>query len=690
MMIPALKRWLTRYRLVMLALAVLLVVGVLAALVLGRFFPWSRGRSMQGHTNPVFSEASGESAESRAAGIEAGSRLNIRLSPGQPEPQAAAPVPLATGEPLPEAEIERILQRLPQLEMEAEDQVELKLPEEALPPPRTGATITEPFPPPPETAPPLVIEAGPLEVLRYAPEGEIPLAPFINITFNQPMVPLATVEALSARQAPVQLEPALPGTWRWLGTKTLTFQYDSELIDRLPMATEYHVTIPAGTQSAIGGVLAEAVEFAFRTPAPKVISTYPDDQPQPLEPVFFVAFDQRIDPAAVLETIQVTAGSAPVELELATEAEAQVDEQVKRLIKNTPEGRWLAFRAQKPLPADTRISVSVGPGTPSAEGPLVTTAGQHYSFSTYAPLRIQEHGCSWSRDRCPPLTPFYIRFNNRLDVDFYAENMLRIEPELPGASVDIFGNRLNIRGATQGQTTYRVTVDKDIRDVFGQTLGEDAALTFRVGPAEPLLLGPEKIFVTLDPASSKPVFSVYTINYSKLDVKIYAVQPSDWPAFKRYLQEFQRTDNPGQPPGRLVRDETLNLEAPADTLTETGLDLSPVMDGDYGHFIVIVEPPRGLLPSARDRYWQTVQAWVQRNGCLGQRINRWRPSGWGYHPGWPGGVADRHDRRGDRQVCPSGGRRRLPGSAPGRRYGPVAPFYVLLGRGCLASPDGQR
>ena len=35
--------------------------------------------------------------------------------------------------------------------------------------------------------------AGPLEVLRYAPQGAIPLAPFLNVTFNQPMVPLATL-----------------------------------------------------------------------------------------------------------------------------------------------------------------------------------------------------------------------------------------------------------------------------------------------------------------------------------------------------------------------------------------------------------------------------------------------------------------------------------------------------------------
>ena len=98
------------------------------------------------------------------------------------------------------------------------------------------------------------VEAGPLQVLRYSPEGEIPIAPFVNVTFNQPMVPLATLDDLSDKDVPVIVEPALPGTWRWLGTKTLNFQYESDLIDRMPMATAYQVTIPAGTSSVTGGV----------------------------------------------------------------------------------------------------------------------------------------------------------------------------------------------------------------------------------------------------------------------------------------------------------------------------------------------------------------------------------------------------------------------------------------------------
>jgi uncharacterized protein YfaS (alpha-2-macroglobulin family) len=550
--------------------------------------------------------------------IEQGERYNIDigLSEGQSQPQAAEALPLATGEPLSPEEIEQILSRLPALTPVPGEQVEFNLPLDVLPPPRPGETIEETFPPL-ETGPtPEVVEAGPLKVLRYAPEGEIPIAPFLSVTFNQPMVPLRTLGDLAQADVPVQIEPSLEGTWRWLGTKTLTFQYDSKLIDRLPKATEYRVTVPAGTKSVTGGELAETVTWTFATPPPVVVRTYPYSEiPQPLEPVFFVAFDQRIDPGAVLETIQVMAGGQPVEVVLAKGADIEKDEGVAQLVKNATEGRWLAFRATEPFQPETSISVTIGPGTPSREGPLVTKQAQSYFFSTYAPLRIEEHGCSWYDDRCPPLTPFFIRFNNQLDMDAFSEDMLQVEPEIPGASANVYGNTIEISGGqTKGRTTYTVTVSGKIQDIFGQMLGEDARLTFKVGKAEQVLVGPEGNFLTLDPAASKAVFSVYAINYTKLNLKIYSVQPSDWPEFKQVLRGWRQTDEKPRFPGKLVADKALGLDIPNDTLSQVDIDLSKYMDGSFGHFIVFIEPPAKLLETENDkwiRYSQTIMTWVQ-------------------------------------------------------------------------------
>ncbi|MDX9828843.1 MAG: alpha-2-macroglobulin family protein [Anaerolineae bacterium] len=608
--------WIGRHRVFVLVAGVLLAVGALAGVVA----LLSRGDATGGAggvTIPALADAGSTggglvavsaASPGREAGQGGAEVLPIRLSEGSAEVQEPTPVPVASGESLTEDEIEGILARLPALAAGAEDQVDFRLPAQSLPPPRTGETVDEPFPPPPAVVTPEAVEAGPLEVLRYAPEGEIPLAPFVNVTFNQPMVPLATLDALADEDVPVQLEPALDGTWKWLGTRTLSFEYDSAAIDRLPMATEYVVMVPAGTRSATGGTLAEAVRWTFRTPPASMIASYPSGESQPLEPLFLVAFDQRVTPGAVLETIQVTADGQEVAVRLADAEAVSADKAAKRIAEDAGEGRWLAFVAREPLPADAAIQVTVGPGTPSAEGPLVSEEAQSYDFRTYAPLRIVDHGCWW-RNECPPLTPFSIEFNNPLDVDAYEESMIRIEPALPGATVDVARHTITIRGSTAGRTTYRVTVSGSIQDTFGQTLGEDARLTFEVGPAEPALYGPDEGLVTLDPALQKPVLQIYAVNHDRLRVRAYQVQPADWPGFKGYLQAYYRENSPAEPPGRRVMDEVVATKAAADTLTEVNLDLGPALEGGLGQLIVVVEPEK--RPRPEDRYRNVVHAWVQ-------------------------------------------------------------------------------
>ena len=94
----------------------------------------------------------------------------------------------------------RVLARLPALAVEPQDQVDFKLATEPIPPPLTGETISEAFPPKQSAIQPGQEETGPLQVLRFAPEGEIPVAPFVSVTFNQPMVPLGTLEDLAAER----------------------------------------------------------------------------------------------------------------------------------------------------------------------------------------------------------------------------------------------------------------------------------------------------------------------------------------------------------------------------------------------------------------------------------------------------------------------------------------------------------
>jgi alpha-2-macroglobulin len=525
--------------------------------------------------------------------------LTLRLGEAQEgAPPATAPSPATTGEPLSAADTARVLARLPELPAEPGDEKDFALREKSLPPPRTGATVKDAFPPPPtDAAPPADTPTGPLTVVRRMPEGEIPQAPQLSVTFSQPMVAVTAHDHLAASAVPVRLEPQPPGQWRWVGTKTLLF----EPAVRFPMATAFRVEIPAGTRSATGSTLAAAVGWTFGTPAPVLTGRFPLDQPTRRQPVIFASFDQRIDPAAVLRTVKVTGASA---LRLATAQEIAGDDEVRRLSGQATEGRWLAFVPAAPLPADTAITVTVGPGTPSAEGPRTTAKAQSWGFRTFGALQVVEHRCGWN-GQCPPGTPWQIQLSNPLDVAAFRKDMVRVAPEVPGLKVDVSGQWLNVRGATKGRTTYTLTLDAALPDAFGQTLGAPKALTFTVGSAEPYLYGRTGL-VVLDPAAG-PRLSVYSTNQPSLKVRAYAVAPSDWTAFTAFMQGAWREPSP-TPPGRLVLSDTVKVQGVADEVTETRIDLAKALPQGLGHAVVIVEPTQ--RPANQRRAMQVV-AWVQ-------------------------------------------------------------------------------
>ena len=132
--------------------------------------------------------------------------LVFTLSEGKELTQTAQPLPIAETQPLAPDLLQQLLGRLPALEVQGGDVQDFRLPAETLKPPRPGVTVEQSFPPTSTveaTAP--EVQSDVLKVLRYAPSGEIKIAPFLQVTFNQPMVPLATLDQLKEIERLVML-----------------------------------------------------------------------------------------------------------------------------------------------------------------------------------------------------------------------------------------------------------------------------------------------------------------------------------------------------------------------------------------------------------------------------------------------------------------------------------------------------
>ncbi|MGE0401458.1 MAG: hypothetical protein AB7T06_32450, partial [Kofleriaceae bacterium] len=150
--------------------------------------------------------------------------LDLRLTEGKQGAPAYDRAKLGAATILVASEATEILSRAKPITADATDKQDFALRPKSQPPPKTGTTITGTFPPPASSLlPPKDSEAGKaLEVLRYMPEGEVPLAPELSVTFSQPMVAVTSQTDASAT-TPVKLSPQPKGTWRWLGTRTVLF-----------------------------------------------------------------------------------------------------------------------------------------------------------------------------------------------------------------------------------------------------------------------------------------------------------------------------------------------------------------------------------------------------------------------------------------------------------------------------------
>lgn len=536
--------------------------------------------------------------------------LQFRLSAGVEQvatPPASNANSLVKARRLSEAETDKLLARLPLIKPEADETTNFNFRERSQPPPRAGDTITAALfaavPTSNGVAPTATNANAALRVLRFAPEGAVKLAPALSVTFSQPMVAVAAQEE-AAGVVPVKLSPQPAGSWRWLGTQTLTFEPDD---GRLPMATNYTVTIPAGTTSAQGNRLAETKIFNFATPAPTIVNSYPNGEAQPRDQLMFIEFDQAIDATKVLANLKLqnTVVVAPppnlnVRLRLATPEEIAGNKEISELVKNARSNRWLAFRAVNAdnadnadnetsdvLPSAARVKVIVSKGTPSQEGARTTDAEQSFAFKTYGALQVSETACGYAK-RCSPFDSFRIEFSNQLDTESFKPEQVTISPALEGAKISAAYNSITIEAAKRSNTIYTVTLDRAIKDSFGQTLTGNRRATFKVTTAAPTLFSTAQNFTVLDPAGRKS-FSVYSVNQRKLKVRLYKVAPEDWYTFRN--QEFlhSRAIKTVSTPGKLVSDKIINTNARIDELTETVIDLSPALNEGYGQVIVKVE-----------------------------------------------------------------------------------------------------
>src|SRR3954471_2100956 len=136
---------------------------------------------------------------------------------------------------------------------------------------------------------------APLTVVSAGPTGEVASleqANEIRVRFSEPMIAIGAAPTEVA--APFfTVQPPIAGSFRWAGPTILVFTPNPAT--RLPLGTNYQVTIAASAAAPSGRRLQQAYTFTFTTPTVRLLSTrwYRNNVNQPAK--IILNFNQPID-----------------------------------------------------------------------------------------------------------------------------------------------------------------------------------------------------------------------------------------------------------------------------------------------------------------------------------------------------------------------------------------------------------
>ena len=459
-------------------------------------------------------------------GLLSAALWSIACTPSQPPPadESAKPPTPAPGQ----AQGVDVWAGVPPITPEAGDVVtELKPVPGPKPPVSVRERVLLPFPPP---APPSkqtqdLPPSGPLQLLRTSPIEKQPgLVGQVTAVFNQPMVPLASIDDLKLERSPMSITPQPPGKFRWLGTQMIAFEPEG----RMPFSTTFTAAVEAGETSTTGAKLGKRVQWQFSTPLLAVERAQPSEwDTAELDAIVVVLFNQDIQRERLAAAVKLSgAGGAVATQSVAPAQFAALPEPYKSQALAGRADRTLVLRPVVKLRPDTKYTLTVPAGAygegPNASKPLTA------SFRTYPPLTLKAPDCgdryAWD---CSPSGGVTITASTPVVDEPGLAQRVRVTPTVPDLEVS-GGGGIYLRGKFRGMGTYTIEVDAGIRDDFGQTLEKPFKATITLRPLDPSLAfdGVTRDPVVLEP-SHRGVLDLKVAGLREVEVRARSMNPAE-------------------------------------------------------------------------------------------------------------------------------------------------------------------
>jgi alpha-2-macroglobulin len=375
----------------------------------------------------------------------------------------------------------------------------------------------------------------------------------ITVLFNRPVVPLLTSVELDTLPHPLIITPNVEGEGEWLNTSTYVFQPT----ERYAPGEEYTVSVSEDLQAVDGARYAGESTWHFTTIAPQIVNVNPQDGAVglPLTASVTVYFNQPIDKATVESNFHLTAPDG-------TETEGTFEW--------GEDNTYFTFSHETLLELDTLYTVSVdAEGIASESGGATLTGTTSWSFKT-VPYPTILGSSPRDGDTNASGGGIAIYFSAPVNEDT-VEERIHIDPEPENVMHYYQWSVWQVSFPAQLRTTYSVTVDPGIEDLYGNVIEEGYTFTFTTAPAGPALVlnVPSGMVGFYNAYNEDTAIYLTQRNVNHVGLELYSVPVED------FINIMGRDEHSYEPEANyLVRAWEIDTVGQEDTFTPSYVSLS--------------------------------------------------------------------------------------------------------------------
>ncbi|MDX2100169.1 MAG: alpha-2-macroglobulin [Leptolyngbyaceae cyanobacterium bins.59] len=376
---------------------------------------------------------------------------------------------------------------------------------------------------------------------QISPLGQAEPLAQVRIRFKEPLIPVESLDNPNQQDLLKKFEiiPPIAGQFRFLTPRMVGFQSE-ELFTK---ATRFRVTLKSGLGDLKNHRLTEDLVWTFNTPRIEVTNLpgqgtdQSQQKPIGLEPKFEATANVALDVKSLEEharLIPLKNGKDTIALKVSQPEKPKAEDPATQ--EFNPDQTWTyTLNPAKKLEKGTQYRVEISPGLRPERGNLPTESPITTRITTYSPLEftglsfigLPDAGGTYGRFTKGSAR---LKFNNAIPLESAIEHV-KVSPnpkDYPPLVRVYEGEGIDLNPwALEPVTTYTVTIDGNLKDEFGQTLGKTTSVKYETGDAAPDFWAPSGF--NIFPAGKDLELNISSLNLpdNQYQATYRVLQPTD-------------------------------------------------------------------------------------------------------------------------------------------------------------------